>query len=224
MKKLFSPFLFLLFVFCSLSLSSTAQDFEGVIYYEIPDMQAQGISQMSYMIKGDKTRLEFGNGQNSGSMIYLPEESKMVILIDAQKGYISMDADEDRSDMDDYSDVQATKTGETKTIAGKECEVWKVDSKENNVEACMAKGMGTFMMPKNPMGRDNTPKWAKELMDEGAMPLEVVEIKSGTRSTQMRATKIEERALPADKFVIPEGYKDMGAMLRQMQQMRKNGQ
>lgn len=220
MKKV-NQLLITICVLCFFYSPTQAQDFEGTIYYDILNSNDEGISQMSYMIKGQKTRLEFGGNQNKGSMLYLPEESKIVFLIDAQKGYMSLDAHEAGTKEDDLANVEATKTGETKTIAGRSCEVWKVVSDNNTVEACMTKGIGTFMMPKNPMARDNTPAWAKELMDEGAMPLEVVEIKNGDRSVNMIATKIEEKSLPADLFEIPEGYRDMSAMLKQIQQMQK---
>lgn len=221
MKNPYINILLTFLIFCCFSFSSTAQNFEGIIHYEIPTQQNESFTDMSYMIKGNKSRMEFNKSGQKGAMLYFPEESKMVVLIDAQKAFISMDA-ADNKDMNDYSDVEAVKTGDTKTIAGKQCEVWKIDSKDNTVEACMAKGMGTFMMPKNPMGGDSTPQWAKELMDEGAMPLEVIEIEGGNRALMMRAKKIEEKSLSDDLYVIPDGYRDMSAMMRQMQQMRQN--
>lgn len=222
MKNLPVQILLFLGILIYVPALSSAQDFEGVIYYEINDMKEQGMEEMPYMIKGPKARMEFGSGQEKGAMILMPEESQMVILIETMKGYMKMDTRDAEGEMDDYSDTDATKTGETKTIAGRECEVWNIKSEENTIEACMAKGMGTFMMPKSPMAKDNTPEWVKELMDEGAMPLEVIEIKNGNRSVQMRATRIEEKSLSDDLFTIPEGYRDMSDMMKQMQQMNQN--
>lgn len=196
---------------------SVAQDFEGTIYFEVSDLAKQGINELPYMIKGSKARMEFGQDQQKGAMLLLPEESRMVIIMDAMKGYISMDMDQSADDQNDFSEAEATKTGETKTIAGRECAVWEITSEEDNIEACMASGMGTFMLPESPMQQNNTPDWAKELMEQGAMPLEVIEIENGKRSIQMRATRIEEESLSADLFEIPEGYNDMSGMMQQMQ-------
>ncbi len=209
-------FLAVLIAWCFPSLSM-GQNFEGTIYFEVSDLAKQGMGELPYMIKGNKARMEFGKGQQKGAMLLLPDESKMVFLIDAMKGYVTMDTDETANDAENITNTEASKTGETKTIAGRDCQVWRMESENNTIEACMTQGMGTFMMPKSPMGQDNTPQWAKELIAQGAMPLEVIELKNGNKSVQMRATRIEEQSLSADLFEIPEGYNDMSGMMQQMQ-------
>lgn len=217
MKNYFTQiFLAVLIVWCFPSLS-VGQNFEGTIYFEVSDLAKQGMGELPYMIKGNKARMEFGKGQQKGAMLLLPEESKMVFLIDAMKGYVTMDADDTANNTEDMANTEAAKTGETKTVAGRDCQVWRMESENNTIEACMTQGMGTFMMPKSPMGQDNTPQWAKELIAQGAMPLEVIELKNGTPSVQMRATRIEEQSLSADLFKIPEEYNDMSGMMQQMQ-------
>lgn len=209
-------FMSILTISC-LPAQSSAQDFEGTIYFEVTDLAKQGVDELPYMIKGSKARMEFGQGQQKGAMLLLPEESRMVIIVDAMKGYMSMDMDQSSDDQEDFSEAEATNTGETKTIAGKECKVWEIISEGDTIEACMASGMGTFMLPESPMQKNNTPDWAKELIAQGAMPLEVIEITNGNRSIQMRAIRIEEESLSADLFEVPEGYNDMSGMLQQMQ-------
>lgn len=217
MKNLFTLFSLSVFVLFCLPTATVAQDFEGVIHYEISSMEnGDGTEEMPYMIKGNKARMEFGEGQQKGAMIVMPEESKMILLVDAMKGYITMNTEHTDEEMENYSDTEATKTGETKVIAGKQCEVWRVHSEDNTIEACMAKGMGTFMLPKSPMGESNTPDWVQEFIDEGAMPLEVIEITNGERKLQMKAVKIEEKSLSPDLFEIPEGYTDVTEMMNQM--------
>lgn len=216
MKTILTLFLTVL-VFNCFPAQSGAQDFEGTIYFEVSDLAKQGVEELPYMIKGSKARMEFAQGQQKGAMLMLPDESKMVIIIDEMQGYMSMNLDEAMNKEEDFSDTKATKTGETKTIAGKECEVWEIKTEEEIVESCMAGGMGTFMLPESPMQQNNTPDWAKELIAQGAMPLEIIEIKNGNSSIQMRATRIEEESLSDDLFEIPEGYNDMSGMLQQMQ-------
>lgn len=208
-------------IFFCLPASSMGQEFEGTINFEVSDLTKQGMGEMPYMVKGNKARMEFGQGQQKAAMLFLPEESRMVIIMDSMKGYMSMDTEDakeiDEKSMKDMSETEAEKTGETKTIAGKECEVWRIESPEDTIEACMAKGMGNFMMPQSPMAQNNTPQWAKELMDQGAMPLEVIQFNNGNEVVQMRATSIKEESLSDDLFEIPEGYSDMSGMMQQMQ-------
>lgn len=216
MKKLLTALSLILFVLLYLPTTTAAQDFEGVIHYEVSNMEyGGGKEEMPYMVKGSKARMEFGQGQEKGAMIFMPEESKMVVLVENMKGYMTMDLD-DEDEMEEYSDTEVSKTGETKEIAGRQCEVWRTHSSENTIETCMAKGMGNFVTPKNPMGQDNTPDWVKEFMDEGAMPLEVIEVTEGDRKLQMKAVKIEEKSLSSDLFEIPEGYRDVTSMMNQM--------
>ncbi|MDZ7681211.1 MAG: DUF4412 domain-containing protein [Fodinibius sp.] len=197
---------------------SHAQDFEGIIHYEVSAMGQQGTNTMPYMIKGNKGRIEMSkNGQIQAAMLLFPNESRMVILMVAMNGYMEMKTQSPGSNSDSQSDIEAELTGETKTIAGRECEVLRTEAANNVVEACMAKGLGPFMMPQNPMGKSKTPAWARELFNQNAMPLEVVEIRNGNRSVQMKATKIEEKSLSDDLFTIPDGYRDMSGMMNRSQ-------
>lgn len=199
-----------------LQFQMQAQDFEGIIYYEIPEMQNPDMEEMPYMIKGNKARIEFKSGQGSGAMLFMPDESKIVFVMDAMKGFMEMNLDDMGDSGDQSEEANFTKTGETKTIADKSCEVWRVESEDNTVEVCMAQGLGKFMMPRSPMARSNAPEWVDEVMEKGAMPLEVIEVGGENKALQMRATRIEEKSLEASLFEVPEGYKDMSSMMKQM--------
>ena len=220
MKKLSLTLLAALFIAVTSSIPTQAQDFEGVIHFEIPEMTNQGMGEMPYMVKGNKGRMEMNHMGQKNAMLMLPEESKMVMIIEKMQGYIEMNTDEDRvsdSDMEDANNADMTNTGKTKTIAGRTCEVWRMEAEDGTFETCMANGMGTFMMPQNEMRKGQAPKWAQTFAEKGAMPLEIVEIKNGNRSVQMKATKIEEKSLSDDLFEIPDGYRDMSGMMKGMQ-------
>lgn len=197
--------------------STTAQDFEGIIHFEMADLAKQGMGEMPYMVKGNKGRMEVSHRGQKSAMLMLPEQSKMVILIEQMNGYIEMDAGQDGDSTEGIDDADLNNTGETKTIAGRTCEVWKMESKDGTFETCMTKGMGTFMMPQNQMQNQKAPAWVQKFSEEGAMPLEIVEIKNGNRIVQMKATKIEEKSLSDDLFEVPEGYRDMSGMMKGMQ-------
>ncbi|MDZ7659550.1 DUF4412 domain-containing protein [Fodinibius sp.] len=220
MKKL-SLFVLTLSIICFIGMptTTTAQDFEGVIYFEMADLAKQGMGEMPYMVKGNKGRMEINHQGQKNAMLMLPGESKMVMIIEQMNGYIEMDLSNDfgNTEKDTTSEPTMTKTGETKTIAGKTCEVWRMKSEDGTFETCMAKGMGTFMMPQNQMQKRNAPAWAQKFAEEEAMPLEIVEIKNGKRTVQMKATKIVEKSLSDDLFKVPEGYNNMSGMMKGMQ-------
>lgn len=200
-----------------LTTPTSAQDFEGVIHFKVADMIQQGMGEMPYMVKGNKGRMEVNHQGQKSAMLMLPDESKMVVIIKQMQAYMEMDLNEQQHDMSKMQETDATNTGETKTIAGKTCEVWRLESDEGTFETCMAKGMGTYMMPQNQMQQGNAPAWAQQFLEEGAMPLEIVAINNGKRTVKMKATKIEEKSLSDDLFEVPEGYRDMSSMLKGMQ-------
>lgn len=204
------------------SPKTNAQSFEGTIRYSMQEMETGEMAEMLYMIKDSKTRIEFGEGQQKGVMLLLPEESKSVVLINQMKGYITMDQDLFETPRNQNTDFKLDKTGETKSIAGHSCEVWIIENEEETFNVCMAKDLGSFMMPENPMGNSrNIPNWAKEAIAEGVMPLEVVRTSDDQENIQMQATSISRKSLDSSLFEIPADYKDMSGMLKQM--MKGNG-
>ncbi|MEL7832716.1 DUF4412 domain-containing protein [Fodinibius sp. Rm-B-1B1-1] len=219
LKRISLSLLTALFIAGTFSLTTQAQDFEGVIHFEIPEMAEQGMGEMPYMVKGNKGRMEINHMGQKNAMLMLPDESKMVMIIEKMQGYIEMDTNKEtsKSDLEETPDTEMTNTGQTKTIAGRTCEVWRMESEDGTFETCMANGMGTFMMPQNKMQKNQAPEWAKTFAEKGAMPLEIVEIQNGSKSIKMKATKIEEKSLSDDLFKIPEGYRDMSGMMRGMQ-------
>ncbi len=217
MKKLCSIFLVVLFAMGFTSNTTVAQNFEGVIHFEMTDMAKQGMGEMPYMVKGNKGRMEISHQGQKSAMIMLPDESKVVMVIEQMQGYIEMDTGEEGEQTKEVDDSDLNKTRETKTIAGKSCEVWEMKSDDGTFEVCMAKGMGTFMMPQSEMQQQQAPNWAKQFWEDGAMPLEIVEVQNGNRSVKMEATRIEEKSLSDDLFEVPDDYRDMSGMMKGMQ-------
>lgn len=213
----------ILILFFATAPSSKAQEFEGVIYYEIPAMVQQGVEELPYMVKDSKVRMGFGGPAGKAAMLFMPEQSKAVIIIDKMKGYMVMNLDEFANQSQDQPEMKVTNTGKTKTIAGKSCEVWVMKSDNGHFETCISKELGTFMMPKSSTFRENSPAWAKELSEGGFMPLEVYQIdENGEKMLKLRALRIEEKTLPASLFEIPEGYRDMSNIMQGMMNQFQN--
>lgn len=205
---------------------ASGQNFEGVIHYQFDKMQQQNMGDIEYMIKDNKIRMQFGMGAQSGAMLYDSDQTKMTFIMDQMKSYMSMDVDkmsQESSYDSKWDESEVEKTGQTKEVAGHSCEIWKVSNDQGDkLSMCMADDLGTFMTPGNPMARKQAPGWAKEITEEGFMPLEVVEESGGSETVQMRATKIEEKSLSDDLFEIPQGYRDMSGMMKQMMNRRNN--
>ena len=205
---------------------SAGQDFEGVIHYQFDKMEQQNMDDIQYMIKNGKIRMEFGMGARSGAILYNPDESQMTFVMDKMKSYMNMDMD-DMSQESSYdskwAESEIDKTSQIKEVAGHSCEIWILNNDEGDkITMCMADDLGTFMTPGNPMAQKHAPDWAKEIIAEGFMPLEVVEQSGNNETVQMRATKIEEKSLSNSLFEIPEGYRDMSSMMKQMMKHRNN--
>jgi hypothetical protein len=211
---------FAFYIVLSFNPNAQAQDFEGIIYFETPSEGSQ-MGELAYKIKGSKVRMEMGEGQQSAAIIYQPEKSESIVLINQMKAYMKMDMnDEEKAgqNLEEWENSTLDKSGKRKTIAGHSCEIWEVENENGEkYTLCMAQGLGTFMTPGNPMNQKNAPAWAKMIAREGYMPLEVIKTDSGTQKVQMRATKIERKSLDDALFKIPEGYRDMSGMMNKMQ-------
>lgn len=209
-----------------LNIQAKAQNFEGIIHYQFDKMEQRNMGDIQYMIKNNQIRMEFGMGTQSGAMLYDPTETKMTFIMDKMKSYMSMDMGDmsQKSSYDSkWEESEIDKTGQTKQVAGHPCEIWKISNdKGDNLTMCMADDLGTFMTPGNPMARKQAPDWAKEIIAEGFMPLEVIEESGGSETVQMQATKIEKKSLSDNLFEIPEGYRDMSGMMKQMMNRRNN--
>lgn len=175
-------------------------DFEGVIYYEFNNMGRT--SKGKYMIKDNRLRIEYDNGNTT---LFLPEKNGMIMLLEGKY----MEVDLTKGVFEDKSEGGAEKkiTGETKTIAGHECEVWEITAHDGTHSLiCMARGLGNFLAHANPLSGIFDPEWAAELEGKDFMPLEVVTTLDGGQKITMKAVKIEEKILNDSLFKIPEGY------------------
>jgi hypothetical protein len=105
------------------------------------------------------------------------------------------------------------KTGKIETIAGYECEIWKItedkpsQKKKEEIELCMAKKIGFFDLRTLGIGTLD-PKVAvlMTLTDLNHFPLRAVMSENGAETGRMEATKIEEKKLEDARFAVPAGY------------------
>ncbi len=200
----------ILFIFAFQIITSAQPKFEGKVNMK---MTYQGESHnMSYLIKGNKIRMEVSEGGHSAVMIFDEGNKKMMMIMPQQNMYMEIPVDQNTADnMDqDNKDVEFTKTGETKTINGYKCEKWLYKSNDDQGVAWMTKELGAFTMFSggSMRGSDNKPEWMKEIESEGAFPMEVdIKDKDGKDQGKLEVTSVQKESLDASLFTVPSGYK-----------------
>jgi len=202
-KPLFLVFLFILFLSNPEMVAS--QNFEGIIQYEIPELQDKiGTDQLDYMIKGDMIRIEYESGKSrSTSILYETETEMMFISIGMLGGHVEVPPDDVQLNfMDEEPNFE--KTEQTKTVNGKSCEVWKATIENDLYHYCFIPETADFILPINSVTAGSVPVWAGVNLPDNHLPLEVNMIQNGEEITVMKAIQFEEKQLNRRLFSILE--------------------
>jgi hypothetical protein len=179
--------------------------FEGKVTFNVFDDGASHT--MQYYIKGSKFRIDTQERDEKGIVIMDPSTKQFMIIMPEQKMYMTMPIPEVETNSDYMSknkDAEFEKTGETKEILGLTAEKWTFKSGNDQGEAWMAKGLGSFKLFDNPMQKDK-PEWQKEIGEEGYFPLEVYD--NGKKVYEV--TNIEKQSLDNSMFEAPAEYQKM---------------
>lgn len=204
-----------------------AAQFEGSVTWAVGKKQTP----MTQTYKGSMVRTDMtGPRGGSGAMIIDGAAKTMTMVMPEQKMYMKWDlekmGDQMRTEHATHKTPKITDTGKSETIAGKSCQVYRYaedTGKPETMEMCVAKGMGNFMMGRNPMGMGRgrgegdgedvseiagNPEFLK-LYKDGFFPLRISKIKGETVTTQMIATKLEPGSVDASLFQVPSDYQEM---------------
>ncbi len=153
-------------------------------------------------------------GMQTVTIMDVPDD-KIYMIMPSQRMYMEMSmgqiqkmAEQMQHDtMDIDKDIDVTKTGRMETIAGHRCEHWIISSSTGKVDACMAKGIGTFMQGRTPMSRGRSePAWQREAREQGAFPLTVAD---DSGKVLFQVTQIERKSLDASLFQPPSDFQKM---------------
>lgn len=214
---------------------SAPPEFEGEVRMKV-ETGASPQMLMTYLIKEGRTRIETempDRPDAAAVVLWDLENGKVTTLMPQRKVYMTMDlkAMSERFGMREKSQGQdketrlgkLTPTGKTETIAGHECEHWLMGD-DQEIDMCVAKGMGFFGMGNNPFSIDalkslnldpkllgnlsSEPQWAR-LVEGGAFPLKVTVLKKGRTEFTMEAMSIERKALADSLFEVPPDYKQI---------------
>ena len=192
-----------------------APSFQGAIGLRVRDDDGTQ-HEMQYLTKDGKLRFELSD-QRGGSavMIIDPATHQMLMLMPAEKMYMErpLTGGTPSKSISSASTAKPVFTGKKEMIAGYECEhVLFTDDDGSKMDACIAKGLGTFMRPPagNPMAGP-PPKakndWSTKL-GAGWFPLKVTK----GSNTIFNVTKIEKKPLDASLFTAPAGWQKLGGM------------
>jgi len=196
--------LFLLF----LSLSSFANPFEGIIYFQKSDEKQ--VNFFRYYVKGDKVRIEDvdENGELNGILLIDMSKVSLKMLSCSAQLYIDVPI----SEQVETPKVKITRTGEMKMVVGKECEKWKIIDTEkfSSFEFWVNEGNYPFLTPMLRMlnRNDNIAlAWVSLLVGDNYFPFEGIEYSStGKEITRLQVIDIKEVELKDDLFDIPSNY------------------
>jgi hypothetical protein len=199
------------------AFATTAQgQFEGTITMHMNSQRGTG-QDMLWSIKNDRARMDMSAGKNV--MYMLRQGDKATIVMPSQKMYMEQSiptaiTQANRESKVKASDVEAT--GKKETIAGYECEHFiTTDDDGSKYDTCLAKGLGTFMMPSNPLQRgDSGPMGAiLRKLDGAVFPLKVQKV--GAAAPELEVTKIDKKSLDDSMFGVPSDFRkfDMGALM-----------
>jgi len=197
---------------------ASAQAFEGVITQK---MTAGGMNMdLVIYVKGEKVRQEMNaTGMPGGAMIVDPASGDAIMLMTGQKQYMRFPVSE-TGRQGDARVPEFTATGVKETIAGHSCEHYTVKVENNDVDVCIATGIGTFVGASgaNPMGgrrggggegiSDAAMRELARQFKGGFFPLKIVS-RTERGDATIEVTKIEKKSLSDDLFAIPEGFTEI---------------
>ena len=187
-----------------------AQPFEGAVTMRMSAKGANGpqSQEMEYLVRGGKVRVSMGGPAGVMSLLSVPQEQKVYVLMAAQNAYMEMPISEASSSVaaKTPADAKITRTGRMETVAGYACEHVTVASAAQTVDICLAKGLGGYVNPLASMQRGSEPAWQRLLTADGGFPLKVT-MQDG--SIPIEVVKIEKKRLAADLFSVPLSYTKM---------------
>jgi hypothetical protein len=193
-----------LIIFLLAGITFAQEAFEGKVIFEV---QEEGNKQvMDYYAKDKRFRMDMPD--NGGSILFDSHALKMYVIMDEQKMYME-------SQMMPLSTGSGggsvSKTGETKTILGYDCEKFVFEQKDIKGEAWMTKELGAFMFFME--SQQELPAWQSEVLDAGYFPLQVTQFNKRENSQGVYSViEVTPMELSADLFVPPVDYQKLNLM------------
>ena len=187
-----------------------AQPFEGALTMRLSAKGANGlpVQEVEYLVRGGKVRVSMNGPVGAMSLLSVPQEQKVYVLMASQNAYMEMPIAEASSSVAAATpaDAKVVLTGRMDMVAGYACEHVTVASAVQTVDICLAKGLGGYVNPLASMQRCSEPAWQRMLTADGGFPLKVT-MQDGT--IPIEVVKIEKKKLASDLFSVPLTYTKM---------------
>lgn len=178
--------------------------FEGKVIFQVSEGGEQQV--MEYYAKDKKFKMDMPN--KGGSIIFDSQKFKMYVIMDAEKMYMETTMMPLSTGTGGGS---ITKTGETKTILGYDCEKFLFTQKDLKGEAWMTKELGAFMFFME--SQEEMPGWQTDVLDAGYFPLHVTQHDTRRNVTGVYDGKeVTPMKLSVDLFELPSSYKKFDLM------------
>ena len=208
-----------------------AETFEGKVTMKVTDAKGTTVP-LTFNLKEGFSRIDVDAGPGkSASMIMDLTKKEMTMLIPQQRMYLvqplTLPAAAATAGVPDPSpDVSFEKTAETQKILGYDCVKFIAKTKDSTTEIWTTDQLGTFLgmggggmmggRRGGPPGAGSQP-WAQALAGKKFFPLLVVtRDASGKETSRMEATAVDKQSLPASLFAPPEGWQNLGDMMKGM--------
>lgn len=161
--------------------------------------RAGGTTTGTYQVKGTLIR-----SSGPGKKRTIADAAAMrVYVVDDQLHTFGAAAYEGAAPVDG---VKLTKTETKEQIAGRSCDVWRIDEPKTSHEVCVLTG-GAFVDPTS----RNAPTWLRELSVRTALPLRMAERDGKANGSKMTVTRFDAHPVEASAFAIPRSYKNLAA-------------
>jgi len=204
-----------------LTAASTAFAFEGKVDMTLTNgPKDKEPMAMSYRIKGEKMRMDFGGESSSkkkkkksdstGAMIMDFKKKEMIMLIDEEKMYMVRELPELKPEdtKKKKGDEDFKPTGRKEKIAGVDAEEYVGKSDGRIVEVWITKEMGGYMSQQGAEGKGG---WEAFMQKENMFPLRTITRKKadGPEESRMEVVAIDRSKQDAKLFAPPGDYTKM---------------
>lgn len=191
-------------LFLSAGITFAQSSFEGRVIFEVKEDGERQV--MDYYAKDKKFLMKMSD--KGGSILFDSKKFKMYMIMDKEKMYMETMMMPMSTGAGEGS---ITKTGETKTILGYDCEKFLFTQNDMKGEAWMTKELGAFMFFME--SQEEMPGWQTEVLDAGYFPLHVIQHDTRRNVTGVYEVKeVTPMKLSDDLFELPSSYKKFDLM------------
>ncbi len=183
--------------------------FEGELEVNV---QGRAPESIEYAMKGDKIRIGVrptGAKKEKGvDAIIDTDDQKATVLLNDRKEFVEVDlAKLAAKAKERIESLDVERTGKTATVAGHECEEWKIKDRDYQVSACVMKGAPYFdLAAVERQAGFTAPAWVHRVVEAGYVPLRVTFTDASGKALGSSQITDTSRKVESSKFEIPTGY------------------